>query len=597
MLRFLISLFCILSAMTVFPEFYTGKPMITGNALQNTDNGHIITVTALIDNNLNVEKYFSNNIAGALEKEGYLFIWDYDNHIDIYENIIAGTLMHSLDVDDSIHALFYGNDMLIVQTQRQTEFYYMDSLHLTSIRSPFNLHINDAAFLRDVICVSANNGNMIINVSIEPSGMELNDTVYAYGTDALVVNNFDILCAFRDTLIEYYLVTDSTIGLYSQHEGGRDIHDYRVINDMFYCWSDDYLYILDNDLVFSMQCLDSLYIEFNILDIDSSNNSISILSDNDLYYTANVDDLTLSDSTHIADDILSVFEYRNDYLIWTDNGLKCFDTYSDCLYMFNDSLLPLYAINDHVITDDTAAYFMHNDSLFAVKLNEYPVSISHVNNNVLYADADYNIYSNDSMLMRSVYPVLGISRYRGLITANGYYGFTKRDVFGLLKWNTYPGIHCLFIDSTSGGMLMATDDNILLADTMGSIKQEYTTNMKGIFRTDTVLYINSTSSIIAADDSLTDVLYDNNYHGICMIALGDMRGAMLIKGNALIELNYEITGFNEPISSSIDNNKHTNYIIYDIMGRFRGLKNASNNLKGVYFIRNGEETEKMINIQ
>lgn len=585
----------VLIALCAYPHFYVGSPMLTGNALQHTADGSVITATALLNSDLSVQGYLNKNIKGALENEGYLFIWDYENTLSIYDNDPTGYALHSIQCDHDIESVFYGNGILILQTQNQTLFYSIDSLSVNRLRSPYNMHVSDAAFIRNAICLSAGNGNMIIHVSADTSGIILNDTVFANGTDALMKNNYDILCAFRDTLLEYYIVTDSTIALYSRSNQGRGIRGHRKLNNIFYCWSSEYIYMLKNSLVFEMQCLDSLKFPTQIIDMDIFNDRLHILSSHEQYTTMSDSNLTLTGTSHISDEILSVFTMGNDYLVWTPAGIKYLETDNDSLYMYNDSIIPIKTVGNYVIDRDTVLYYENNDSLHSIKPSTMPVSVYIIGNDIYFADNSYKIYKNDSLVMTTLYPIMSLTDYNGFMTANGYYGFIKRDMTGAVESNAYQGHHCTFIDRAESGIVLATSDYIILADSLLNTVYSLPLSLAGSYRTDSMLYLYVSDDIL--NDSLNSVLVNNNYKNICSIALGINSGIMVLKDNSLITLHYEMTGLGSPGPDSIDNVKNSNYIVYDIMGRFRGSDKGFNGLKGVYFRSSSGNSEKIIKLQ
>lgn len=588
-------LLAVLIAICAHPHFYAGSPILTGNAFQHTAEGRIITATALLNSDLSVHGYLNKNIKGALVSEDYIFIWDYENTLNIYDSIPNGYALHSIKCNNDIEAVFYGNGILILQTKNQTLFYTIDSLSVRRLRSPYNMHVSDAAYIRNSICLSACNGNMIIHVSADTSGIILNDTVFAYGTDALMKNNYDILCVFRDTLLEYYIVTDSTIALYERNNQGRGIQGHRELNNIFYCWSSEYIYMLKNSLVFEMQCTDSLYFTPQITDMDIFNGRLHILSSYNKYITISDSNLTLTDTNHISDEILSVYTMGNDYILWTPQGIKCLETDNDSTFMYNDSVIPIKTIGNYVIDNDTVLYYERNDSLHSIKPGIMPVSVSIIGDNIYFADNLYNIYRNDSLVMATSYPIMSLADYNGFYTANGYYGFIKRDMTGAVKSNSYQGHHCTFIDRSQSGIVLATGDYLILADSLLNTAYSLPLSLAGSYRTDSMLYLYVSDDIL--NDSLKSVLVNNNYKNICSIALGVNSGIMLLQDNSLITLHYEMTGLGNPVKDYIDNVKHSNYIVYDIMGRFRGSDKGFNGHKGVYFRSSSGNSEKIIKLQ
>ena len=353
-------------------------------------------------------------------------------------------------------------------------------------------------------------------------------------------------------------------------------------------------------MVYEFNCIDSIPFNENIKDVDIINDSMYILTDYNLYKTTGKYSLNIIDTTKVAYNLKGIMHRENDFIIWADSSFYTYDPITDSFNLLLANIYGKNIIDEKIINKDSSIYLVLNDTLKRINVSAIPVSLYEDNNKLYYSDNKYNVYysdtdSIDSLIFKSGYPIFDILKVdNDYLFANGYYGYNLMNGTGNIIYSYFSGDEAFNVNSVKAGYLLSTINNILLVDTLFNIISTNENRYISDFKTDTSLLIVSNGSILECNDSIVSIYNSYDYFDLTHISMNSVCGALILKSDVLLKVNYVSSGFPMYRSKPMKKNNIDNNFVYDVCGRKLLKENTLSELKpGIYFIINKDIQEKV----
>ncbi len=602
MKRFVFLLIILLSIIVISKQLEIDKIILSGKGQCIINSNRIVSASAIYDVELSmIDSLLGENLKYTVRSDEYILMCDHNDNIDILK-IESGNINYlaSINIGYDINNIVFAYPLIFIETFSKTIIYNITGDIVNEIINRKDFNINNAINIISRYIVLAENGRELLHCTIDTDSFIINDTINVNITDALFKSNYKFACLVSDSLVDCYQTNDTTLNLVFTFNVKKPIKDVFEIDSNFIFISKDSIFIYENPMVYEFNCIDSISFNENIKDVDIINDSMYILTDCNLYKTTGKYSLNIIDTTKIAYNLKGIMHRENDFIIWADSSLYTYDPITDSFNLLLANIYGKNIIDEKIINEDSSIYLVLNDTLKRVNVSAIPVSIYEDNNKLYYSDNKYNVYysdtdSIDSLIFKRGYPVFDILKLgTGYLFANGYYGYNKTDSIGNIVYSYLLGDEAFNVNSVKGGYLLSTINNILLVDTLFNIISTNSNHYIGNFRTDTSLLIVSNNSILECSDSIISIYNSNDYFDLTYISMNSVCGALILKSDVLLKINYVSSGFPIYRSKPINKENLDNSIIYDVCGRKLFNKTKLLKLKpGIYFIINKDIQEKV----
>ncbi len=602
MKRLVFILLILFSIVIISAQLEIGEPVLSGKGQCIINSNNIITVSAIYNIELNsIDSLLNENLKHVVRSDEYILLCDYNDNIDILK-IESGNANYlaSINVSYNINNIVFTYPLVFVETFSKTMIYNITGDSVREIVNRKDFNINNAINTISRYIVLAENGRELLHCSINSDSFIINDTININITDALFRSNYKLACAVSDSFVDCYQVNDTMLNLVLSFNVKRPISDVFEIDSNFIFVSNDSIFLFENPMVYEFNCIDSTFFNENITDIGIINDSMYILTDYNLYKTTGKYSLNIIDTIKIAYNLKGIMHRENDFIIWADSSLYTYNPITDSFNLFLSDIYGKNIIDEKIINEDSSVYLVLNDTLKRINVSSIPVSLYEDNNKLYYTDNKYNVYytdtdSIDSLIFKSGYPVFDILKVdNDYLFANGYYGYNLMNSTSSIIYSYFSGDEAFDVNSVKAGYLLSTVNNILLVDTLFNIISTNENHYISDFRTDTSILVVSNSNILECSDSIVNICNSNDYFGFTHISMNSIGGALILKSDVLLKVNYDNTGFPMYRSKPINKENLSNSIIYDVCGRKLLNKNMLSKLKpGIYFIINKDIQEKV----
>jgi|GEM_PF-3878928 hypothetical protein len=549
---------------------------------------------------------FNGNMKSIDFDNGFLALLNYDNTVKIYkveDSVI--TYRYSFSPPASAISLSLTDSLLLIKGENADYLMKIDTLPAEIIPG-FNLSYIDFIAKNDSqLVIVRNNGEMITYGYLNSGKFVLKNSLFADNAAFFLKNDYGhyFSNAEEGKLLFYSIANDSLRELFDS----STLHDFVngfSFDTMFALLTEDSIYFIRFYDAFNYNYIDSMKSIEGLTDIRIEDDTVYLLSDNELYKR----EMFSSDDTSIiySKGFSGVLSNNRTFYLFSKDMIFSYDTLLTLKELKSGFL---FTKNFCAVYDDSTLCYTDDDSIIQVNLPFIPSAFQIKDDSIYVSSKNNAIFAKETSDMNFTlmsylnFPVYDFCMYEGKIfTAAGFYGSCRADINGMSQstFGDIGFINNIFIADNElfagvgNDLIIKIDTNLNIIDTVfeGQFISSSSTTLRQIITTD--------DSVIIMDSTFTSLIpYITDYKGIYEAALIDTEAIMIFRDGATVLLNKNITLKREEPTRIIGTKPvKLKDSVFDINGRSRSLLKTGYN-SGIYFIydTNREQFEKILKIK